>query len=116
MMTILNMRGVKESVVPLVPIFLTFVITHVFVILYGIFTHLSNLGELANSAQADINGSVSEVGFWGMVFLILRAYSMGAGTYTGLEAVSNGIPFLREPRVATAKRTMTYMPFPCPLL
>jgi hypothetical protein len=34
---------------------------------------------------------------------------MGAGTYTGIEAVSNGMPILREPKAATAKRTMIYM-------
>jgi len=34
---------------------------------------------------------------------------MGAGTYTGIEAVSNGLPILREPRVETGKRTMLYM-------
>ena len=34
---------------------------------------------------------------------------MGAGSYTGIEAVSNGLPILREPRVATGKRTMVYM-------
>ncbi len=45
----------------------------------------------------------------GMLFLILRAYSMGAGTFTGIEAVSNGIPILREPKVKTARHTMRYM-------
>jgi hypothetical protein len=44
-----------------------------------------------------------------MFLLLIRAYSMGAGTYTGIEAVSNGLPILREPRVATGKRTMLYM-------
>jgi hypothetical protein len=44
-----------------------------------------------------------------MIFLLLRAYSMGAGTYTGIEAVSNGLPILREPKVRTGKRTMRYM-------
>jgi amino acid transporter len=34
---------------------------------------------------------------------------MGAGTYTGIEAVSNGLPILREPRVQTGRRTMVYM-------
>jgi hypothetical protein len=34
---------------------------------------------------------------------------MGAGTYTGIEAVSNGLPILREPKVQTGKRTMRYM-------
>ena len=44
-----------------------------------------------------------------MLLLIIRAYSMGAGTYTGIEAVSNGMAILKEPRVETAKRTMKYM-------
>jgi hypothetical protein len=39
----------------------------------------------------------------------MRAYSMGAGTYTGIEAISNSLPTLREPRVQTAKRAMFYM-------
>jgi hypothetical protein len=34
---------------------------------------------------------------------------MGAGTFTGIEAVSNGMPILRQPRVKTAKRTMILM-------
>jgi hypothetical protein len=34
---------------------------------------------------------------------------MGAGTYTGIEAVSNGLPILREPRNVTGKHTMLYM-------
>ncbi len=34
---------------------------------------------------------------------------MGAGTYTGIEAVSNGLPILREPRAQTGRRTMLYM-------
>ena len=32
----MNMRGVKESVLPLVPIFLTFVVTHAFIIVYAV--------------------------------------------------------------------------------
>jgi len=108
-MTLLNMRGIKESVFPLVPIFLAFLLTHVFIIVYAVFTHLPGLKEVAVSTGADIRGSISEAGFWGTAFLIVRAYSMGAGTYTGLEAVSNGIPVLREPRAETAKHTMRYM-------
>ena len=44
-----------------------------------------------------------------MLLMMLRAYSQGAGTYTGIEAVSNAMPMLREPRVETGKRTMAYM-------
>ncbi len=110
-MTLLNMRGVKESILPLVPIFLAFLLTHVFVILYALFTHLPNLEGISTSTVADIHGSISEVGFWGMIFLMVRAFSMGAGTFTGIEAVSNGMTVLREPRVETARHTMRYMAF-----
>jgi amino acid transporter len=110
-LTILNMRGVKESVLALVPIFLVFVITHVFIIIYGFFTHASNLPNIASSTVSDVGSTVSSIGFFGMLFLVMRAYSMGAGTYTGLEAVSNGLPVLREPKVQTAKSTMRYMAF-----
>ena len=39
----------------------------------------------------------------------IHAYSLGSGTYTGLEAVSNNVNRLREPRVVTGKWTMFYM-------
>jgi hypothetical protein len=38
-----------------------------------------------------------------------RAYSLGGGTYTGIEAVSNNVQTLREPVVRTGKLTMFYM-------
>ncbi len=44
-----------------------------------------------------------------MFLLFLHAYSLGGGTYTGIEAVSNGLPIMREPRVQSGKRTMLYM-------
>ena len=43
------------------------------------------------------------------MLLFLHAYSMGAGTYTGIEAVSNSMPVMREPRVQTGQRTMRLM-------
>jgi len=108
---LLNMRGVKESVLVLVPIFLVFLITHVFIILYALLTHLNSFHQVAASTALDIKSSVSQIGLLGIAILVLRSYSMGAGTYTGLEAVSNGIPVLREPKDETAKRTMRYMAF-----
>ncbi len=109
LLTVMNMRGVKESVLPLVPIFLTFVVTHAFIIGYAVIMNLGNLGAVAASTRSDIIQTQAELGFGGMLLLVLRAYSMGAGTYTGIEAVSNGLPILREPKVKTGKRTMRYM-------
>jgi amino acid transporter len=108
-LTLMNMRGVKEAVLPLVPIFLTFVATHLFIIGYALIMKAGNFGDVAGAVRADVARTQAELGVGGMIFLLLRAYSMGAGTYTGIEAVSNGLPILREPKVKTGKRTMRYM-------
>ena len=109
LLIVLNLRGVKESVTVLVPIFMVFVLTHAFAIVYGLGSHLGNLPAVVARTSADVGVAQSQLGLMGMFLLILRAYSMGAGTYTGLEAVSNGLAILREPKVQTGKRTMTYM-------
>jgi amino acid transporter len=109
MLTLLNLRGVKESVVSLVPVFMVFVITHVFVIVYALVVHAGDFGQVLSATRAGVQQARGELGLLGMLLLMLRAYSMGAGTYTGIEAVSNGLPILREPKVQTGKRTMQYM-------
>ena len=55
------------------------------------------------------HSGLGTLGIGGMLLLFVHAYSLGGGTYTGIEAVSNGVPIMREPRVRTAKRTMVYM-------
>jgi amino acid transporter len=106
---LINLRGVKESVLSLTPIFIVFITTHIVAILYGIFIHSSNFSIVATQTTHEINTTVSQIGIFSTFFIILRAYSMGAGTYTGIEAVSNGMPILREPKVATARKTMFLM-------
>ncbi len=106
---LMNLRGVRESVIPIVPIFLLFLVTHTFAIVYALVTHAPAVGDVVRSTAADVRGATAQLGTLGVFVLVLRAYSMGAGTYTGIEAVSNGLPILREPRVQTAKRTMRYM-------
>jgi len=55
---------------------------------------------------SDLSG---QLGWTGVAALLLLAYSQGGGTYTGLEAVSNNVNVLAEPRVHTGKVTMLYM-------
>jgi hypothetical protein len=106
---VLNLRGVKESVTVLAPIFLLFVFTHVSLILYALGSHLTGLPAVFHGAASDLHASVRSIGPLAVGLILLRAYSMGGGTYTGIEAVSNGISILREPRVQTGKRTMALM-------
>ncbi|HEY4415569.1 MAG TPA: APC family permease [Verrucomicrobiae bacterium] len=108
-LTLLNLRGVKESVVLWVPIFFVFVLTYTFAILWTVTTHFGDLPSIAQGVVGDVRSDTAEVGIFGMLAVLLRAYSLGAGTYTGIEAVSNGLNALREPRVQTGKRTMMYM-------
>ena len=96
---ILNLRGVKESVSVLMPIFLLFILTHAIIIIYALLSPALNLPVVLNATAADIKSSTAELGFLGMFFLMMRAYSMGAGTFTGIEAVSNNLSILREPKI-----------------
>jgi amino acid transporter len=108
-LTALNMRGIKESVAVLMPIFVAFLLSHFVLILYGIFTHVSDFGPLMGDTIRDTQAATNELGTLGVLMLFLRAYSLGGGTFTGIEAVSNSTAILREPRVETGKKTMAYM-------
>jgi amino acid transporter len=108
-LTLINLRGVKESVLIWVPIFTVFVLTHAFVIAYAMITHSAGLTRMAAATSHEVHLVSASVGWFGLMALLLKSYSMGAGTYTGIEAVSNGLPILREPRVRTGRRTMIYM-------
>ena len=105
----LNLRGVKESVKVLTPVFLVFLATHILLIGYSIFTHLGAIPEVTQRLSSEYSAGMATLGFGGMLLLFMRAYSLGGGTYTGIEAVSNGLQIMREPRVETGRRTMAYM-------
>jgi amino acid transporter len=108
-MTWMNLRGVKESVTVLTPIFLIFLITHAVLIFGAVGTHIGNAGEISHEVANGSREHISAVGFLGVALVFMRAFSLGGGTFTGIEAVSNGIAIMREPRVRTAKRTMVLM-------
>jgi amino acid transporter len=109
LLTVLNLRGVKESVVALSPIFLLFLLTHAVLIGGGIFVQAPTLPAVLDTARTGFSGGLSTLGMGGLFLLFIHAYSLGGGTYTGIEAVSNGVPIMREPKVRTAKRAMLYM-------
>lgn len=109
LLLLLNMRGMKESIKFLLPIFLGFFFIHVTLIIYGIFAHRQGLGLIIPYTLEDTSSTIKAIGWLPVLALVLHAYSLGGGTYTGLEAVSNNVNRLREPRVATGKWTMFYM-------
>lgn len=105
----LNLRGMKEAIKFLLPIFVGFVIVHVLLIGYGIYAHAERLPALLPDTLNETAGLARETGWIFVVSTILLAYSQGGGTYTGLEAISNNVNTLAAPRIATGKWTMFYM-------
>ncbi len=109
LLVILNLRGVKESVTFLTPVFLLFVVTHVFLIVGVVVGRAYEFPAVVQEVRSGYAHGLATLGLAGMAALFLRAYTMGAGTYTGIEAVSNGLTIMREPKVDTGRRTMALM-------
>ena len=108
-LVILNLRGIKESINVIVPIFLLFVATHL-ALMIGVFvTHPGTIAGHISQIHQEVHNDAQSLGLWVLFVIFLQAYSRGAGTYTGIEAVSNGVSAMREPQVTNAKWTMLYM-------
>ena len=110
---LLNLRGVKESVIALAPLFLTFLVSHAILIGGVILGRAGDIPavfqEVRDGFGQGLHAPPLGLGLAGMLALFVRAYALGGGTYTGIEAVSNGLSIMREPKVQTGKRTMALM-------
>lgn len=109
LLTVMNLRGVKESVTAISPIFALFLLTHAIMLIAVIAGHIGAIPEVTAHVRENVARTSSSLGTAATLALFMRAYSLGGGTYTGIEAVSNGVAMMREPRVETAKRTMVLM-------
>jgi amino acid transporter len=111
LLIILNLRGIKESITVIVPVFLLFCLTHIALMAGIILLHPGSASVATHvaSLHTEIRSDAGHLGLWVILLIFLQAYSRGAGTYTGIEAVSNGVSAMREPQVSNAKRTMLYM-------
>ena len=105
LLMLLNLRGVKESIKFLLPVFLGFLATHAVAIVWALISHGSGVGTAVSDSVSHAKSLPGSL----LALVLLKAYTVGAGTYTGIEAISNTVPLLKEPRVATAKRAMLYM-------
>src|SRR5262249_47637791 len=106
---VLNLRGAKESIRVLLPIFMGFFVTHVILVVVGVGERFAAVPTLIPDTVHETLSLAKETSWFFVVALFLRAYSLGGGTYTGIEAVSNNVQTLAEPRVQTGKLTMLYM-------
>ena len=107
-LTIVNLRGVKEAGSAfLAPTYL-FVGTLAVVILIGLYKVVVSGGHpvavvsLA-PAETGLGPSLRMVGIW----ILLKAFASGCTALTGIEAVSNGVQAFRKPVVPAARATLT---------
>ena len=108
LITILNLRGVREAgVIFAVPTYL-FVGTLLITIVAGIIRVVLSGGHPTPIAALPLPPPMTEaVTYW----LLLKVFASGCTALTGVEAVSNGVKAFREPAVDNARRTLTVIIF-----
>ncbi|MDX6433143.1 MAG: hypothetical protein QOE54_5509 [Streptosporangiaceae bacterium] len=96
-LTVVNLWGIAESARALMLPMLMFVMA-----IFGII----GLG-LARSHPAAVVGTPAPIRATEAlgVLLVLKAFAAGCSALTGVEAIANGVPAFREPRVRRAQRT-----------
>ena len=102
-----NLRGVSESSKAFaIPTYLF--IGSVFVmIVTGLARTVLGDAPMAESAQYDVAPEhITQAAF---ILLLLRAFSSGCSALTGVEAISNGVPAFRTPKVRNAQTTLVIM-------
>ncbi|WP_423214073.1 APC family permease [Streptococcus equinus] len=99
----MNLRGLRESAKSLmIPVYL-FIVSILFLIAYGAFQILT--GNLAYTATAHVGKVVPGVS----LILLLRAFTSGSASLTGVEAISNAVPFFKKPKEKNAAGTLAIM-------
>ncbi|MEV8315816.1 APC family permease [Streptomyces sp. NPDC059900] len=110
LLTVMNLRGVKESgKLFAIPTYV-FVAGVFIMIAWGAFRGIV-LDETMKAPTADYEIKPEHQGLAGfaLVFLLLRAFSSGCAALTGVEAISNGVPAFRKPKSKNAASTLALM-------
>jgi amino acid transporter len=104
LITVINLRGVRESGLAFVVPTYLFVVSLLAVIALGTVKSLLAGGRPEPvEALPSLPPAQTGVGLW----LLMRSFASGCTAMTGVEAVSNGVSAFREPAVVNARRTLT---------
>jgi amino acid transporter len=104
LLTVVNLRGVREAGLAFMLPTYAFVTTLGLVVLVGSVKALASGGHPTPVEAPPAAGpGVAAVSGW----LLVRAFASGCTAMTGVEAVSNGVPLFRQPRILHAQRTLT---------
>ncbi|MGW0120179.1 APC family permease [Streptomyces sp. NPDC003327] len=110
LLTVMNLRGVKESgTLFAIPTYV-FVAGVFLMIAWGAYRGIV-LDDTMKAPTADFEIKPEHQGLAGfaLVFLLLRAFSSGCAALTGVEAISNGVPAFRKPKSKNAATTLALM-------
>jgi amino acid transporter len=107
--TVINLRGVRESGAAFAIPSYFFIVIMFITIGTGLFRMLTgSLGDVINPPEMEHFGeAISGV----TAFLLLHAFSSGTAALTGVEAISNGTTAFKEPRSRNAGITLIWMAF-----
>lgn len=103
LLMMLNLRGLRESASFLLFPVYTFILVISLLIVVGLYNIVT--GAVPLQATALPGAAVPGVS----IALILRAFSSGSSSLTGVEAISNAVPFFNKPRAKNAAATLTMM-------
>ncbi|NDA38120.1 MAG: APC family permease [Acidimicrobiia bacterium] len=106
--TLANLRGIKESGALFAPPTYLYVLSLASLIIVGLYkVYFQDLGPIDHSdavAQELLAGQKTMT-----IFFFLKAFSSGAIALTGIEAVSNGVPAFKKPESKNASTTLVWM-------
>ncbi len=102
LITILNLRGTRETgKIMSIPVYL-FLITYLAMLFYALIRSFSGVPQsYAVTAPLAVTPLTT--------ILVLRAFSAGCTALTGIEAISNGVPAFKPPEARNAQRTLAVM-------
>jgi amino acid transporter len=108
LITLANMRGVKESGrIFAIPTYVYMLILGSLIVVGLSQAFFGDSTPVPFDAQA-FDGSLESGGSLG-IFLLLKGFSSGAVALTGIEAISNGVPAFRRPESKNAAQTLVWM-------
>lgn len=104
---LVNLRGVREaSFAFAIPTYI-FIGSVAVMIVVGLVRTLIGDPPVASSAEYTVQGE--QLTQAALILLVLRAFSSGCSALTGVEAVSNGVPAFRKPKIRNAQMTLVLM-------
>lgn len=108
--TIANLRGIKESGALFAPPTYLYVLSLASLIIVGLYrVYFQDLGPIDHSSVVAIELLEGQKSL--TIFFFLKAFSSGAIALTGIEAVADGVPAFEKPEPKNASKTLMWMAF-----